>query len=312
MMVDEASQLLEPSIVGLLTQTKKAILIGDHMQLPAVSVQPASTSKVKTDLGWAKDIGITDLSMSYFERLYRHFQNTGWHHLIGSLHEQGRMHEDIMAFVNRFVYKSLLTCVQDKVQNQKLHEVFPGSDHPLTQSRLIFIPSKATLEEAYRKTNDAEAHIVIALIQFWQVELKIAKYDWTIGVITPFRAQIAAITYLAHQSGLDLTNVTIDTVERYQGGARDIIIMSCAANHHRSLDRISSLNIEGIDRKLNVAVTRARQQFILTGIEGVLKNSKAYSALIDASLQVNVTSLMPGHPVLDQQLHAEGHLHQAK
>ena len=45
--MDEASQLLEPAVVGLLTRFKKTILIGDHMQLPAVSMQPERMSRIK-------------------------------------------------------------------------------------------------------------------------------------------------------------------------------------------------------------------------------------------------------------------------
>jgi DNA replication ATP-dependent helicase Dna2 len=117
----------------------------------------------------------------------------------------------------------------------------------------------------------------------WKAQLKTYNRQWTIGVITPFRAQIAAILHLAHQRDVDLRDVTIDTVERYQGGARDVIIMSCASNNPTALARISSMNTEGVDRKLNVAITRARQQFVLTGVPEVLENSKAYAALIRMS-----------------------------
>lgn len=51
------------------------------------------------------------------------------------------------------------------------------------------------------------------------------KLPWTIGVITPFRAQIASIIHLGYLRQIDLSKVTIDTVERYQGGAR--ILSSC-------------------------------------------------------------------------------------
>ena len=78
MIIDEASQLLEPAIIGLLMQTNKVILIGDHMQLPAVSTQPKESVVVHQDQEWAKTIGLTDLSMSYFERLYRHYQQRSY------------------------------------------------------------------------------------------------------------------------------------------------------------------------------------------------------------------------------------------
>jgi len=278
--IDEASQLLEPAVVGLLTRFKKTILIGDHMQLPAVSVQPEKLSKIKPGQQWNERIGLTDMSMSYFERLYRLYQSKGWHHLIGILSEQGRMHSDIMQFANRFVYNGSLNVVDAERQGKILSDVIAGVSSPLINSRLIFIPSTTSLAETYLKTNQQEAGIVIKLIQFWSAQIQKNKLNWNIGVITPFRAQIAAISFLAHQQGVDLSKVTIDTVERYQGGARDIIIMSSTVNSRNALSRITSITADGIDRKLNVAVTRARQQFILIGSKEILETADSYRGLI--------------------------------
>ncbi len=281
--MDEASQLLEPALVGLLAQFKKTILIGDHMQLPAVSVQPDEVSQIDTELAWGHKIGLTDMRMSYFERLFRLYKAKGWHHLIGMLNEQGRMHEDIMAFVNQQVYDGFLEVIDPVKQQLPFGEVIRSADSLLFQHRLVYIPSKSGLEEAYLKTNQDEAQKVISLIVVWLERMKSENLDWTIGVITPFRAQIAAITYLAHQHNIDLSRVSIDTVERYQGGARDIIIMSCAVNLHLTIKKISSLNTDGVDRKLNVAVSRARQQFILIGNQEILSKEQGYKALMEMS-----------------------------
>ncbi len=293
--MDEASQLLEPTVVGLLTRFKKTILIGDHMQLPAVSVQPEEFGKIKPDQEWGHRIGLTDMSMSYFERLYRLYQARGWHQLIGILSEQGRMHADIMQFANQHVYDGQLQLVDDVRQCIPLSQLLPGESAPLFKERLIFVPSVSTLEETYLKTNKNQALIVIALIAEWNAKIKEHKLAWSIGVITPFRAQIAAITYLAHLQHIDLSHVTIDTVERYQGGARDIIIMSSAVNSQQTLGRITSVNADGIDRKLNVAVTRARQQFVLIGTEKILKNEAAYQALMEMSVTIPVEMIGGSH-----------------
>ena len=63
--------------------------------------------------------------------------------------------------------------------------------------------------------------------------------------------------------------------------------MSTAVNNASALSRIVSLNAEGIDRKLNVAVTRSRQQFILVGNEELLIQQPAYLALIDMAARVD-------------------------
>ena len=285
--MDEASQLLEPAVVGLLTRFKKTILIGDHMQLPAVSVQPGEMGQIPQGMEWGQRIGLTDMSMSYFERMYRLYQSRGWNQLIGILHEQGRMHADIMRYANTCIYRGLLDVIDPVRQRIDLRDLFPESVSVLFSERMLFVPVASELSETYLKTNIAEALMTIQLIRLWLEKLIVYQLDWTIGVITPFRAQIAAITHLAHQSGLDMERVTIDTVERYQGGARDIIIMSAAANSLQSLDRMTSVNQDGVDRKLNVAVTRARQQFILVGAESLLSTQPAYAALIEMSIRLD-------------------------
>ncbi len=284
--IDEASQLLEPAITGLMCRVKKTILIGDHMQLPAVSAQPDKGNLFSGEDTWATSMGLTDLRMSYFERLYRHYQALGWHQAIGTLHEQGRMHQDIMQYANQYVYGGQLRCADHLRQSRSLRDFFPAEENALLRHRLLYVPSEATLQERYTRTNRQEAAIVLRVLTAWKKMIRETHADWTIGIITPFRAQIAAIHHLAHQWAIDLKDITVDTVERYQGGARDIIILSCAANSQSYLSRMASTNPEGIDRKLNVAVTRAREQFIFTGVETVLRESRAYEALMEMSIRV--------------------------
>ena len=281
--VDEASQLLEPAIIGVLPLFKKSILIGDHLQLPAVSTQPAEMSRVKELDSWAQKIGLTDLGMSYFERLFRLYQRKGWHTQIGMLDEQGRMHEDIMRYANQYMYNGLLKTVDQRIQQVPLHGITSPSTEKMFLHRLLYYPSSHTLEEGLLKTNRMEASLVIRLVRKWCLLIQEKELQWSIGVITPFRAQIAAILHEAHLTGTDMTGITVDTVERYQGGARDVIIMSCAVNSSSSLRRILSLSEEQIDRKLNVAITRARQQFILIGQQSTLLTNPSYAALIRMS-----------------------------
>ena len=221
------------------------------------------------------------MRMSYFERMFLLYQQKGWNHSMGMLNEQGRMHADIMAVVNKLVYDGFLKTIDPEYQHLPFHDVLGEENDTLFKHRLIFIPSQIARDEFYLKTNQDEAAKVVAVIARWKRKMKKAGFNWSIGVITPFRAQIAAIAHLAHRQNLDMEHVTIDTVERYQGGACDIIVMSCAVNTESTLDKISSLNGEGVDRKLNVSISRARQQFILVGNEEILGKAGAYRDLID-------------------------------
>jgi len=108
--------------------------------------------------------------------------------------------------------------------------------------------------------------------------------DWrqeNIGVITPYRAQIAMIRKRMSELDQGGEALTVDTVERYQGGARDIIIISLCANSKDQLDHMVSLSSDGVDRKLNVALTRAREQLIVLGNPEVLSSNEFYRSFID-------------------------------
>ena len=106
-----------------------------------------------------------------------------------------------------------------------------------------------------------------------------------IGIIVPFRAQIAMIRKaLAERHIPDTADITIDTVERYQGSQRDIIIFSTTVSRPYQLSILSEpVMTDGreIDRKLNVALTRARKQFFMTGNETLLRNCTAYRKFLD-------------------------------
>lgn len=289
--VDEASQLLEPAITGLLTRVDKAILIGDHMQLPAVSQQTSAEGMLSDVPPFAEIFGLTDLRMSYFERLYRTYQARGWFGSIGTLHEQGRMHADIMAAANALVYGGSLVCLEESRLQISMAELFPDEDNWLTRCRLAAVDVPSAPNEWLSKTARHETVAVIRLIQAWKHVFRHRGLDWRIGVITPFRAQIAAILHAANQVQLDMKDVSVDTVERYQGGARDIIILSTVVGHSTWLERIVSPNSEGQDRKLNVALTRAREQFILVGDVRVLEQAPSYRQLLSLSSRVRLHDL---------------------
>ena len=107
----------------------------------------------------------------------------------------------------------------------------------------------------------------------------------TVGVIVPYRNQIAMIRHEIEQLQLpSLEQISIDTVERYQGSQRDVIIYSFTVSRPYQLDFLTSNCFkEGsriIDRKLNVAITRARKQLLMTGNKEILCRNAIFSELI--------------------------------
>ena len=77
---------------------------------------------------------------------------------------------------------------------------------------------------------------------------------------------------------------TVDTVERFQGGERDVVIYLAAADSVQEFDQMrSEVEVDGVvvDRKLNVAITRGREQFIMIGDQVLLSESTVYARVID-------------------------------
>ena len=294
--LDEASQLLEPQVMGLLTARQqerqaigKFILIGDHKQLPAVVMLPESQTQTQSQT--LRAIGLTDLRNSLFERLHQQEAAHGRTAFVGMLYKQGRMHPDIATFVNRYFYDSRLTPVPLPHQTETLQ--WAHADGPYEQlvarTRLGFIPVSQTAQAENLRANAPEAEAVCLLAQaLCSLHAKNGQTDFqpahSIGVIVPFRSQIAGIRSALRQHGFSWADeVTIDTVECYQGSQRDYILFSTTISEPYQLDILSSIQeVENcpVDRKLNVALTRARRQLFLFGNPQILNQNPLYKALI--------------------------------
>ncbi len=279
--IDEASQILEPQLCGILAEAKKFILIGDHNQLPAIVLQNDEESKVEDEQLIA--LGLTDRRNSLFERLYRRCFDRKWDWAIGNLSHQGRMHHEIMDFANSHFYNGLLHTINglDRLISKKL---WSGYVPPITENRLIYIPAVVDNSSINFKTNADEAAKVVKVLEMFKKiysneNKKILPHS--IGIITPYRAQISAIASAISTQNLEDIPLTIDTVERYQGGARDIIIISLCLNLESQLKQLVNLSSSGVDRKLNVAMTRAREQIIVLGNPYIMKKNYVYASLID-------------------------------
>ena len=296
--IDEASQILEPNIIGLLTvrhaerrAIERFILIGDHKQLPAVVQQ--SDAETEIDDGELLRINLFSCDNSLFERLILTERAAGRTDFIGTLHKQGRMHPDIADFANRKFYaREQLECVplahqleQTLTYNETSED---ETDDVLKAHRMIFIPSKPCRQlNISEKVNTEEARIITDLLRRLYRQLgKNFDPQKSVGVIVPYRNQIAMIRKEIEKLGIpELEEISIDTVERYQGSQRDIILYSFTIQSRYQLDFLTANTSyedgQPIDRKLNVAITRARKQLILTGNEPTLRQNQIFAELID-------------------------------
>lgn len=293
--IDEASQILEPDLIGILSARHqqhnaidKFVLVGDYKQLPAIAQQSAEEAAV-TDL-LLRNIGLEDCRNSLFERLYKSSPDT----CRSILHKQGRMHPAIAEFPNQtFYYREQLESVPLPHQLEETpYEAGltpqDAIDQLLLERRMVFIPAEAPDHlTCSDKTNPNEARIVATLLGHIY-RLTESRFDpnRTVGVIVPYRNQIAMIRKeIARLQLPALQDISIDTVERYQGSQRDIIIYSFTIQNFSQLNFLTANTFqEGnflIDRKLNVALTRARKQLLLTGNPHILGANITFYKLME-------------------------------
>ena len=292
--IDEASQILEPQLVGLLSaQTPdktnaigKFILIGDHKQLPAIVLQNETESKISVPE--LQERGFSDCRMSLFERMYRNHE--GDDAVTGMLCRQWRMHPLIADFPNRAFYGGSLNNGNAPHQTEgvlfRMYDTTSARETLLATRRTAFIPSKVNADDC-AKTNRHEA---VAIADCVSILRELHRKNGMpfdagkqIGIIAPFRNQIALIRKELEKRGLE-TEIRVDTVERFQGSQNDIILYSVCANSERQLESITNCLREGkvlIDRKLNVAMTRARKQLFVFGCPDILRYHPVYLAMME-------------------------------
>ncbi len=275
--VDEASQLLEPQLVGILPHFKRFILIGDEKQLPAVVTQSSEILEPDSDL--LKAQGFADLKNSLFERLIEQCKKNKWDTAYGSLIDQGRMHTEIMEFPSSAFYNNRLQAITD-YQRIPYPEYVEKAQFPLAEKmrnqRIFFYPSK---REACRSYHIEEAEKTAELCTVLSALFPKEELAESIGIIAPYRAQLAEIKKRLPE---ELKNeISVDTVERFQGSQRRIIIYSLSANNVMEMPFLENLDVEEkVDRKLNVALTRAKDYCFILGAPELMQHGKVYRKLL--------------------------------
>jgi DNA replication ATP-dependent helicase Dna2 len=182
------------------------------------------------------------LAHSMFERL------KGNAAAVTLLETQYRMHPEIMDVSNRLFYEGRLKAGITAKDRTPPDGVDAGP--------VVFIPVES---ERDGRSNLDEARVVVDLVRSYTRDRGI-RAD-SIGVVSPFRAQVVLLRQM-----LAGTGVTVDTVERFQGGERDIMILSFV--------RSRGTGFVFDDRRLNVAITRARRKLVLVAHPELFRKSR--------------------------------------
>lgn len=296
--IDEASQILDPQMLNLFcTKSSKEqfsidkfILIGDYKQLPAVCLQ--ENADFGSDV--LNEFGIYSGKMSFFERMFRLYHSD--ENIVMQMELQGRMHPTIADFANKYFYNETLNAIPLEHQKGELNwtkKDVNSLKEILSNNRTYYFPI-SELENAARIEAELTVDIARSIFEMYQDHDLTFDASLSLGIIAPFRSQVALIRKYIRQLGIDeLNNVVVDTVERYQGSQKDIIIFAFGVYTKTQLqqvtDAVTVFENEIIDRKLNVALTRARKQFFFVGSSYWIRQDKLYSMLVDHISKQNIT-----------------------
>lgn len=249
LVIDEASQAMEPESWNAILRCRRVIMAGDHMQLP-----PTVKSAEAVQLGLADTI---------LQRMAGHA-----HHSY-LLNTQYRMNDAILAFPNKKFYNGqLLSAAQNK------DKLLKGDMHPL-----CFIDTAGTgFEEKINPEHQSRYNEGEFFIIREHILLSTERLAGTeIGIIAPYAEQVRYIkSQIEEDNTLKSLTIRVDSIDGFQGQEQDIIYFSLVRSNEKG-----ELGFLKDYRRLNVALTRARMKLVLVGDSGTLANDEVYSELID-------------------------------
>uniref|UniRef100_A0A8D8SWQ4 RNA helicase n=1 Tax=Cacopsylla melanoneura TaxID=428564 RepID=A0A8D8SWQ4_9HEMI len=306
--VDEAGQATEPEILVPISLLHKdnghVVLAGDPLQLG-----PAVFSKMGQQLELATSLLERLTSRYLYARDVTRFYETGGYdpRLVTRLVDNYRTMPEILKISSDLFYDSSLVphvSLEDYegLILSKLGKVLPPrpahSTHP---SPILFhgVQGDAAQDkESPSWYNSTEAVVVIAYLKkLYDAGL----HSDQIGIITPYRRQVAKIRYII--SGCGIPEPKVASIEEFQGQERLVIIVSTVRSLSSSAslpqDLSQCLGFIGLPTRLNVAMTRARALLILVGDPNLLAEDVYWCKIINYVKSIGgYTGCIPNHPKL--------------
>jgi hypothetical protein len=256
--IDEASQADIASCLPILYRAKRAVVIGDEMQLRPIVTLPEGKAEelfAAYGLDGEQDRELDYRSTSMLDLANCRFIQAGGQRIL--LRNHYRCHPDIISYSNRCFYSGYLRIKTESEAKQGVffHDV-PGEAQP-------------------RWSNDAEVAYVVARVG--KLLGAGMRHD-QIGIVTPFKQQSMRITAALRSRNL-LSGaagvLTVDTAHGFQGDERDIMIFSLVVSPNMPDGSIRWIHNVNTDSKnlLNVALTRARKELHLVGNRSVCEKA---------------------------------------
>ena len=251
--IDEAAQALEPAAWIPILKASRVILAGDPFQLP-----PTVKSQEAKKGGFDKTL---------LEKCLTRLSSVNF------LDVQYRMNAAIMGFSNRWFYDGLLRAHPSVIDRQMpiLHD----------EKAVVFIDTAGCgFDEQIHPENKSrfnpEEFCVVRehLYQFLQL---FAYEKPSVGLISPYREQVVWMKNdLETDEILSSENLTIQTIDGFQGQERDVIYISLVRSNTKS-----EIGFLTDYRRMNVAMTRARMKLVVIGDSGTIGNDKFYKEFLE-------------------------------
>lgn len=262
LVVDEASQCDIASAIPLLYRAHRVVVIGDPMQLRHISRLSKSQDQqllskhalIDDFAGWAYSTrSLFDLASSLCKS-----------EDIISLRDHHRSHADIIEFSNAEFYGNNLRVATNYNWLRR-----PYKDEPAV--RWVNVRGNTVRPGIGGAVNEIEAQAVVEEIR----RLISQGYQGSIGVVSPFRAQanrIRDLVYVDDSLSARIGNCDFlaDTVHKFQGDERDVIIFSPVVSADISNGALGFLR--NTPNLFNVAITRARSALIVVGDKQTASN----------------------------------------
>jgi len=248
-----------------LTVAKKAILVGDPKQLPPVFCSEEIEIIRSID-------NCNLLNFMYIDELFLRSKNVTF------LNKQYRMIDQIGDLINRLFYSGKLI----NGRNEEAEDSIIWIDYVPTQTWPL---NEMDIEGKQKIYNLNECEIINKVIMNLDTE---SRNGTSVAIISPYKHQVLMLRKLLQTESLRNLYINIDSVDGFQGKECDVVIFSLTRT-------VGSFRFLADERRLNVALSRARDKLIIIGnLDYTVRNSllKAVSAASKIQLYDEQFSLM--------------------
>ena len=266
--IDEAAQAIEPStLIPLCHGAKQVFLVGDPRQLPATVLSNVAVAN--------------DYDMSMFKR----FERCGYP--VHVLKTQYRMHPAIREFPSKFFYDDVL---KDGPGMTTLN-ARPWHAYSAFRPFVFYdVKGKERSTSGHSWANDEEAEFCVCLIQSLLKRFPKLGSDRSIGVISPYKAQVNTIrAKLGEKLGVAKARaIDVNTIDGFQGREKDVCVFSVVrAPQDSARARARGLGFVADERRVNVGLTRARSSLFVVGSAESIRGDANWGGLVAHATEKN-------------------------